>query len=154
MANFLTFAEVQNLKIGERVAFPDGAEAYPDFYFRDRLTGTVVENDEDCVWVKIDQQKPELDDWDNQIQIWLWEREEFEEERLAHNVERLLSADDGKADRPSSLDLFVQLYCREHGIDVDGDVFGVMFSGIQTEWTTTEAAQIIEDGVRIYGLRR
>jgi hypothetical protein len=147
MDNFLTVNDCKALAIGTRVAFPNGADAYPDFLFRDRLTGTVTESEDDGVWVKIDQYKPELDEWDNQIQVWFWDQ--GDDELPSQRVERLLSSDymDG------SLDRFIQAYCPPRGIEIDGDVFGVMFTGLQTEWTESEAIAVIEDAARIYDLR-
>jgi hypothetical protein len=145
MADFLTVNECKALAIGTRVAFPNGADAYPDFMFNDRLTGTVDEHDNDCTWVKIDQHKPELDEWENRIQVYYWEQDE--DELPSQSIVRLLSADD------STLDTFIQNYCAPRDIDIDGDVFGVMFAGLQTEWTESEAAAVIEDAARIYDLR-
>ena len=61
--NALTVAEIKSLKIGDRVTFPNGANSYPDFYFGDRLDGAISEIADDCAWVKLDDYKPELDEW-------------------------------------------------------------------------------------------
>jgi hypothetical protein len=53
-----------------------------------------------------------------------------------------------------SLDKFIQDYCPKHDIEIDGDVFGMMFGGIKTYFTEAEAIVIIEDAARIYGLRK
>jgi hypothetical protein len=81
MPEYLKLADIKALKVGDRVAFPTGAESYPDFFIKERIEGTVSETDDECVWVKCDKHYADLDEWDNQIQIWLWSEEE-----LAHNV--------------------------------------------------------------------
>jgi hypothetical protein len=144
MANYLTKTTIQTLKIGARVCFPTGAESYPSFHFgHDRLTGAVVGIEHDHIRIRLDDHKPELDEWDNEIHCYLWN----DDDRLEHQVERLLSPDDG------TLDAFIQAYCPPRSIDIDGDVFGVMFTGLQTEWTESEAAAVIEDAARLYDLR-
>jgi hypothetical protein len=81
---YLTESEIRALPIGTRVVFPEGASAYPDFHFTDRLTGSVVRQEDDSTWVKIDQYKPELDEWENEIQVWRWERNE--NDQAAYNM--------------------------------------------------------------------
>ena len=51
-----------------------------------------------------------------------------------------------------TLDAFVLTYCAEHGIECDGDVFGLAFSGREL-CSEAEAAEIIEDAARTYGLK-
>lgn len=63
----------------------------------------------------------------------------------------LMLTDRGEGD---TLDKFINAYCAEHGIRVDGDVFGRMFSGPQSYWTEAQATKIIEDGARVYNLRQ
>lgn len=141
----MTVNELNALKVGDRVAFPHGAEAYPAFLFNDRLTGTVCENDPgDMLCVKIDQHKDELDDWQNVIQVTL-----YSDDELAHHVERLFTS---AYDAEDKLGEFIRQYCAKRGITVDGDAFGMMFSE-DREWTESEAAAVIEDAARIYGLR-
>jgi hypothetical protein len=84
MTEYLKLADLKALKVGDRVAFPKGAEAYPDFNFHQRIEGTVSEVDHECVWVRCDEHLAELDDWDNQIQIWMWSEDE-----IPHRVVRL-----------------------------------------------------------------
>jgi hypothetical protein len=50
-----------------------------------------------------------------------------------------------------TLDRFVQRYCEAAFIRLDGDVFGIMFSG-KEDYTTREAATLIEDGADAYRL--
>ena len=69
---YLTESELAALPIGTRVAFPNGASAYPDFSFGGRLEGAISINEPESVWVRLDDHKPDLDEWDNQIQVWLY----------------------------------------------------------------------------------
>jgi hypothetical protein len=58
-------------KLGESVVLPDGYEAYPHFQITDRMTGTVIDlANRGYVFVKIDQHRPELDEWDNVLHVY------------------------------------------------------------------------------------
>jgi hypothetical protein len=61
------------LRVGDRVLFPDGYETYPFFSFiGERLTGTVVDlENKGFVFVKVDQYKEELDEWQNEIHVYV-----------------------------------------------------------------------------------
>jgi len=141
---YLTESDVVALPLGARVSFPKGAIAYPDFAITEPMTGTVVDKQHDATWIKIDQFQAELEEWGNLIQVWYWGDEN---NQAAYPMERLYSADRG------DLDEFIQSYCPEHGIEIDGDAFGVMFSEADREWTESEAVQVIDDTARIYRLR-
>lgn len=52
-----------------------------------------------------------------------------------------------------TLDDFIRRYCAANTITVDGDVFGVMFS-TKRRFTEAEARLLIEDGARIFHLKR
>lgn len=52
-----------------------------------------------------------------------------------------LSQDDG------TLDDFVVGYCDARGVECDGDLFGVLFTG-QDSWTLEEAETLVERGVK------
>jgi hypothetical protein len=148
----LTNSQIKTLKVGDRVSFPHGAEAYPSFHFwGERLDGIVCEVDTDMVCVRLDVHKTDLNEWDNQIQIPLWNLtdsnlSEEEREKACHDVERLLLADD------DTLSEFVRVYCAANAIDCDGDVFGLMFSG-RNEWREQEAIDTIELAASAYNLR-
>lgn len=51
-----------------------------------------------------------------------------------------------------TLDRFVQAYCLAANIRLDGDAFGVMFSG-KENYTTAGASALIEQGANAYSLR-
>lgn len=58
-------------KLGERAILPDGYEAHAQFLIRDRMTGTVIDlSNRGFVFVKIDQHRPELDEWDNVLHVY------------------------------------------------------------------------------------
>ena len=58
-------------RLGERAVLPDGYEAYPHFLIRDRLSGTVVDlTNRGFVFVKLDQNRPELDEWENILHVY------------------------------------------------------------------------------------
>lgn len=54
--------------------------------------------------------------------------------------------------RDGTLDVFIQDYCRLHDIVVDGDTFGVAFSGSHI-FTVEHATEIIEQFADLYCLR-
>jgi len=70
---FLTESEVRALPIGTRLAFPNGAECYPSFRILEPLTGTLVDMQDDCAWIRLDTHHADLDEWENQIQVWFWD---------------------------------------------------------------------------------
>ena len=75
MTDFLTGAEALELKVGDRVAFPNGADAYPDFYISERIEGTVSAIEKYSVWVRCDKHFTDLDEWDNQVEAWIYEND-------------------------------------------------------------------------------
>jgi hypothetical protein len=71
----LSGREALALKVGDRVAFPKGADAYPDFCIIERIEGTVSAIEKHSVWVRCDRHFPELNEWDNQIEAWIYEND-------------------------------------------------------------------------------
>ena len=68
-------------------------------------------------------------------------------ERLTERDSDILDSEDA-----DSLDPFIRVYCAAHGIECDGDVFGMAFSG--KRWLpTSEARRIIEEFSALYCLR-
>lgn len=122
-----------DVSVGNRVVLPDGAECYPIFFYTERLTGTVVRVEDDCVWIKLDKLKAELREWDNEVQIW----SDGNELLTTYMVRETLSTNDG------TLDAFVLAECKAAGKECDGDLFGVLFSGRET-FTTDEARTIVQ----------
>lgn len=58
-------------RLGERAVLPRGYEAYPHFLITDRLTGTVVDlSNRGFVFVKIDEHRTELAEWDNILHVY------------------------------------------------------------------------------------
>lgn len=58
-------------KLDERAVLPDGYEAYSQFSIPDRMTGTVIDlSNRGFVFVKIDQHRPELDEWQNVLHVY------------------------------------------------------------------------------------
>lgn len=53
----------------------------------------------------------------------------------------------------TQIDQFIRDYCQDAGIRCDGDVFGVMFSGVEYPISAEDAADLIESGADIYQLR-
>lgn len=51
----------------------------------------------------------------------------------------------------SDLDYYVQGECAARRIEVDGDAFGMVFSG-KDEFTAQEASALVDDAIRIYEL--
>jgi hypothetical protein len=79
MTHALGVEQLRALPIGTAVRLPLGADAYPDFVFTEALDGVVSGVEPDCVWISIAVHKPELDEWDNQIQVWFWDQPEGHE---------------------------------------------------------------------------
>jgi hypothetical protein len=58
---------------GTRVRLRKDVENYPTIFAEAGLTGTLVCIDmEGAYWVKLDKHFPELDQWNNELQIWDW----------------------------------------------------------------------------------
>lgn len=58
-------------RLGEHAVLPGGYEAYPNFLIQDRLTGTVVDlTNRGFVFVKLDQIRPELEEWENVLHVY------------------------------------------------------------------------------------
>jgi hypothetical protein len=102
--------EMPNQKFpkGARVVLSEQVENYPVGIFAAGLTGTVVDYSEvdDAYWVKLDRHRPELAEWDNQLQIMGDEGE--------WPAERYLKLDT----RPSAERHLVRLY--DHWLEATG----------------------------------
>jgi hypothetical protein len=61
----------RKLKIGDEVALSEDIENGRTIYCEKGETGTVTEISDEFVFVKMDRHFPEIDEWDNQLQIWL-----------------------------------------------------------------------------------
>ena len=61
-------------KKGDRVRLTQDVDHYPTGYFKAGLTGTFVEyvQDDAMAYVKLDEHRPELDEWDNCLEIVDW----------------------------------------------------------------------------------
>lgn len=79
MVNALTVEQLTALPIGAAVRLPMGADAYPDFHILEPMNGVVSAIEPDCMWVRIDRHHAELDDWDNQVQVWFWTQDDGHE---------------------------------------------------------------------------
>ena len=56
--------------------------------FRVGLTGTLVKVGEDGdYWVKLDQHFPNLDAWDNELQLWDWSDQDSSDEHPSNYLE-------------------------------------------------------------------
>lgn len=59
------------MQIGSKVRLTQNVENYPVILAKSGLTGILVRiDDEGSYWVKLDERKEELDDWNNELQIW------------------------------------------------------------------------------------
>jgi hypothetical protein len=56
--------------IGKRVHFVDGLDNYPTVMVSADEYGTVTRYDGDSLWVKLENHRPELDEWENEVQAW------------------------------------------------------------------------------------
>jgi hypothetical protein len=62
-----------NIKIGTKVRLTQSVDNYPTCLIKAGETGTLVRIDsENAYWVKLDAHHPELDEWNNELQIWDW----------------------------------------------------------------------------------
>ena len=61
--------------IGTRIRLVQGVDNYPEVYVKEGITGTLVRIESDCYWIKLDKHFPELDEWNNELQIWDWSKE-------------------------------------------------------------------------------
>jgi hypothetical protein len=61
--------------VGRRVRLTEPLDLYPECIIPDGNTGTIVRVMDDCIWVKLDKHFPELDEWQNEAQIWNWSDE-------------------------------------------------------------------------------
>lgn len=67
------------LKVGTQVKVVRPIDNWPDCYIEPGETGTLTEIDKYYWWVKLDADHPELEEWDNKVQIWDWSDEEHPE---------------------------------------------------------------------------
>jgi len=58
--------------IGKRVRLIQAVDNYPDVFVPEGNTGILSQVHADCVWIKLDTHFPELNEWDNEVQIWDW----------------------------------------------------------------------------------
>lgn len=59
------------IEIGSKVRLTRPVENYPIGIFDIGLTGTLMNIDrEGSYWVKLDTHFPELDEWENELQLW------------------------------------------------------------------------------------
>jgi hypothetical protein len=91
--------------VGSRVVLIDEVDNYPTIYLKPGPTGTVTSVDIESTWVRLDQHRPELDEWQNGLQIW----HDFYEP--AATFARLLVLDMGDGDR---LELTLDRFCQEN----------------------------------------
>lgn len=61
--------------VGSRIKLTQDVENYPTIYAKSGLTGTLTRIDHESYWVKLDQHFDELNEWDNELQIWDWSAE-------------------------------------------------------------------------------
>lgn len=69
----MTTEELKALPDGTRVTFPGVIDCYPHFMFRGPLHGTITHRDGWNLYVKLDDHKPELDEWGNEVEVTLYE---------------------------------------------------------------------------------
>lgn len=60
------------MQIGTKVKLVKPVENYPTCLIEAGETGTLARIDEDSYWVTLDTDHPELDEWQNQVQIFDW----------------------------------------------------------------------------------
>jgi len=56
--------------IGERVRLTKTVEVFPIGVFDPGLIGVIADITSNGIWVKLDRHFPELEAWDNELQIW------------------------------------------------------------------------------------
>ena len=85
-------------KVGERVELYREIDHYPLGIFPIGATGVVDEANDDAIWIKMDRRFPELDDWQNRLQVWNTQidgiQPEGTRERLGFDVAREKIIDD------------------------------------------------------------
>ena len=58
--------------IGKRARVKEEVENYPVILVAAGAVGTVTRVDDECLWIKLDDYHAELDEWDNELQVWNW----------------------------------------------------------------------------------
>jgi len=118
---------IQKFADGTRVMLAEQVEAFPlATIFAPGLTGTVTSYAvaDDAYWVKLDQHFPVLAEWDNELQIYGdehdWPADRYLSPIVGTDILR-------KSD--NSLDHYVQAMCAINRVEIDGDLWGVVFSG-------------------------
>lgn len=65
--------KLYDLKVGDRVRLTDFVDNFPFVLATPGETGVVATIQEDYAFVKMDRHFKELDDWDNELQVWRWD---------------------------------------------------------------------------------
>lgn len=135
---------IQTIATDKRVKLAENVDHYPTGVFEAGLTGIVTGYDpiNDCYFVRLDNHRAELDEWDNVLQIFGDEGEWPAARYLTPTS--TLRRDDG------SLDAYVRRFCEDRGIECDGDLWGIVFSGVRDEISESDARdQMLQNvGVR------
>ena len=64
-------------RAGDVVRLTSEVDNFPTIIAPTGATGVVTKTGEDDVWVRMDLHFPQLDEWDNELQLWRWERDEL-----------------------------------------------------------------------------
>ena len=84
----MNHATTPRLHEGSRVRLKREVENFPIGTFQVGLTGTLVKIGEGGdYWVKLDQHFPDLDAWDNQLQLWDWSDQDSLDEHPSNYLE-------------------------------------------------------------------
>lgn len=109
----------------------------------------------DCCYIENNTRQPELGKYYLLIGRGDWISDDLTKLEALLFVEHFQTEVDGQTlkEEDDSVNDYVRTYCLAHGIECDGDAFGLMFSGAES-WTVAEATRLIESAADIYNLRK
>jgi hypothetical protein len=93
----LSHAHTYRLREGSRVRLKRNVESFPSGIFPAGLTGTLVKIGTDGdYWVRLDQHFPNLEAWNNELQLWHWSDQESSDEHPSTYLEVLTQEQSGR----------------------------------------------------------
>ena len=68
---------LQSFSVGQRVITTDYVDNYPTVLANAGETGTVEEVSDEHIMVRMDRHFPELTEWSNCLEVWVWDRNDI-----------------------------------------------------------------------------
>ena len=59
-----------NWNVGDRVRLNSDVDIFPLIIMREGEAGTIASVNDEAIFVRMDKHYPELDEWDNALEVW------------------------------------------------------------------------------------